>query len=157
MKTATINTPLGNATLEGDEHGVQSFKLGGDLCTPEHLIPEELKATITQLNEYFKGERREFTITLTPNGTPFQQKVWSLLQQQPYGKTTSYLDLSKQLGEPKAIRAVANANGKNPIWILIPCHRIIGSNGALTGYAWGVGRKQWLLNHESPAKQQSLF
>ena len=80
-----------------------------------------------------------------------------MLEQIPYGKTLSYLELSKQLGDIKAIRAVANANGKNPLWIVIPCHRVIGSDGSLTGYAGGLHRKQWLLHHESPYKQQSLF
>ena len=89
--------------------------------------------------------------------TDFQQKVWDALQTIPYGTTTTYLKLSQQLGDVKAIRAVANANGKNPLWIVIPCHRVIGSNGSLTGYAGGLHRKQWLLEHESPYKQQTLF
>ena len=83
--------------------------------------------------------------------------MWNALLNIPYGKTLSYLELSKQLGDPKAIRAVAAANGKNPLWIIIPCHRVIGSNGDLTGYAGGLHRKQWLLNLESPNPQQSLF
>ena len=94
---------------------------------------------------------------LNPNGTEFQKKVWRQLETIPFGKTLSYLELSKQLGDVKAIRAVANANGKNPLWIIIPCHRVIGSDGSLTGYAGGLYRKQWLLNHESEYKQQSLF
>ena len=90
-------------------------------------------------------------------GTDFQKQVWKLLEQIPYGKTISYLELSKQLGDVKAIRAVANANGKNPLWILIPCHRVIGSDGSLTGYAGGLHRKKWLLEHESPHTQTTLF
>jgi methylated-DNA-[protein]-cysteine S-methyltransferase len=110
-----------------------------------------------QLNEYFEGSRKHFDLKLNPEGTDFQKKVWKQLEQIPYGKTLSYLELSEQLGNVKAIRAVANANGKNPLWIVVPCHRVIGSNGSLTGYAGGLHRKQWLLEHESPYKQQSLF
>jgi methylated-DNA-[protein]-cysteine S-methyltransferase len=83
--------------------------------------------------------------------------VWDILLKIPYGKTISYLELSKQLGDVKAIRAVSNANGKNPLWIIIPCHRVIGTDGSLTGYAGGLHRKQWLLEHENPYKQQTLF
>ena len=100
---------------------------------------------------------KEFHIKTNPKGTDFQKKVWKALLKIPYGKTISYLDLSKRLGDVKAIRAVAAANGKNPLWIVIPCHRVIGSDGSLTGYAGGLHRKKWLLNHEGPVKQQSLF
>jgi methylated-DNA-[protein]-cysteine S-methyltransferase len=109
------------------------------------------------LNEYFEGKRQNFDLLLNPEGTEFQKKVWSLLSEIPYGKTISYLELSRRFGDEKAIRAVAAANGKNPVWIIIPCHRVIGSDGSLTGYAGGLHRKKWLLNHESPSKQQSLF
>jgi methylated-DNA-[protein]-cysteine S-methyltransferase len=94
---------------------------------------------------------------LNPSGTDFQKSVWKALQDIPYGKTVSYLDLSKTLGDVKAIRAVAAANGKNPLWIVVPCHRVIGSDGSLTGYAGGLHRKKWLLAHENPVKQQTLF
>ena len=94
---------------------------------------------------------------LNPQGTELQKKVWQALVKIPFGKTTSYLELSKTLGDVKAIRAVAAANGKNPLWIVIPCHRVIGSDGSLTGYAGGLHRKKWLLEHENPLKQQSLF
>ena len=120
-------------------------------------INKIIRIKIVQLNEYFEGKRTQFDLQLNPEGTDFQKKVWNLLQTIPYGKTMSYLQLSQQLGDVKAIRAVANANGRNPIWIIIPCHRVIGSNGSLTGYAGGLQRKQWLLDHESPYKQQSLF
>jgi len=110
-----------------------------------------------QLQEYFDGERQQFDLNLNPEGTAFQKKVWEALQHIPYGKTMTYLGLSQRLGDVKAIRAVANANGKNPLWIIVPCHRVIGSDGSLTGYAGGLHRKQWLLEHESPYKQQTLF
>ena len=98
-----------------------------------------------------------FDLKLNPKGTDFQKNVWNALLEIPYGKTISYLELSKTLGNVKAIRAVASANGKNPLWIVIPCHRVIGSNGDLTGYAGGLHRKKWLLEHERPVKQGSLF
>ena len=110
-----------------------------------------------QLNEYFTGNRKTFNLKLNPQGTEFQKKVWEALQNVPYGKTITYLEQSKVLGNVKAIRAVAGANGKNPISIVIPCHRIIGSDGSLTGYAGGLWRKKWLLEHENPTTQQSLF
>ena len=110
-----------------------------------------------EVNEYFDGKREVFTLDLNPEGTDFQKKVWDALLTIPFGKTTSYLELSKTLGDVKAIRAVAAANGKNPLWIIVPCHRVIGSDGSLTGYAGGLHRKQWLLEHESPFKQTSLF
>ena len=117
----------------------------------------ELKKCVQQLDEYFTGNRKEFELTLSPKGTEFQGKVWTELLKVPFGKTRSYLEQSKKLGDVKAIRAVASANGRNPISIIIPCHRIIGSDGSLTGYAGGIWRKKWLLEHESGNKQQSLF
>ena len=120
-------------------------------------IPEELKEAVLQLQDYFDGKRTTFTFPLNPSGTDFQKKVWDELLHIPFGKTCSYLDLSKKLGDVKAIRAVASANGKNPLWIVIPCHRVIGSDGSLTGYAGGLWCKKWLLEHENPVKQETLF
>lgn len=157
MQTCFIETPLGHAKIVGDNNGIASVSI---LDTQEELsevIPESLLECVTQLKAYFKNERKTFNLKLNPEGTAFQKNVWNLLVSIPYGKTLSYLQLSKQLGDVKAIRAVANANGKNPLWIIIPCHRVIGSDGSLTGYAGGLHRKQWLLNHESAYKQQSLF
>lgn len=156
METVFIQTPLGIAKIEGDENGISiiSVTQEGDLSSE---IPKNLKQTVTQLNEYFEGKRTAFTFKLNPKGTEFQQKVWQELLKIPFGKTMSYLDLSKKLGDVKAIRAVASANGKNPLWIVVPCHRVIGTDGSLTGYAGGLWRKKWLLDHENPLKQQSLF
>ena len=157
MQTCFIETPLGHAKIVGDNNSIASVSI---LDTQEELsevIPESLLECVTQLKAYFKNERKTFNLKLNPEGTAFQKNVWNLLVSIPYGKTLSYLQLSKQLGDVKAIRAVANANGKNPLWIIIPCHRVIGSDGSLTGYAGGLHRKQWLLNHESAYKQQSLF
>lgn len=157
--TAHIKTPLGIARIISDDIGILEISVLDDVTTFTNAekIPEILQNCITQLQEYFDGTRTEFDLLLTPKGTPFQQKVWNGLNEIPFGKTRSYLEQSKRLGDVKAIRAVASANGKNPLWIVTPCHRVIGSNGSLTGYASGLWRKKWLLAHESPAKQQSLF
>jgi methylated-DNA-[protein]-cysteine S-methyltransferase len=157
MKTCIINSPLGFTKIVGDENGINSVTVLNSTEKVTDIIPIELEDCIIQLNEYFKGKRNQFDLKLNALGTDFQKKVWKHLEQIPYGKTVSYLELSKQIGDVKAIRAVANANGKNPLWIIVPCHRVIGSDGSLTGYAGGLYRKQWLLEHESPYKQQSLF
>ncbi|ARV08073.1 cysteine methyltransferase [Polaribacter sp. SA4-10] len=154
-------TPIGTAKIIGDENGIQSVSvLDDDAISNESLnlkTPECLEDCVLQLEEYFTGERTNFDLKLNPKGTTFQKKVWTALLNIPFNKTKTYLEQSKALDNVKAIRAVAAANGKNPIWIIIPCHRVIGSDGSLTGYAGGIWRKKWLLEHESPVKQQSLF
>lgn len=157
METCIIKSPLGFTKIVGDIDGITSVTILNSEEKITDIIPVELEDCVMQLNEYFKGSRKQFNLKLNPQGTNFQQKIWKLLEDIPYNKTLSYLELSKKLGDVKAIRAVANANGKNPIWIIIPCHRVIGSNGSLTGYAGGLHRKKWLLEHENPYKQQSLF
>ena len=157
METCYINSPLGITKIEGDENGIASVSVLNTEENVSDVIPEVLEDCVFQLKEYFEGTRKQFSLKLNPQGTPFQNSVWDALLTIPYGKTTSYLGLSKQLGDVKAIRAVANANGKNPLWIIVPCHRVIGSDGSLTGYAGGLHRKKWLIEHESPYKQQSLF
>jgi methylated-DNA-[protein]-cysteine S-methyltransferase len=156
METAYIKTPLGIATIMGDENGVSVISVA-DEGEVSAIIPAILNDAVSQLNDYFEGKRNDFTFKLNPRGTEFQQKVWKALLQIPYGKTRTYLEQSKILGDVKAIRAVASANGKNPLWIVVPCHRVIGSNGSLTGYAGGLWRKKWLLEHENPSLQQSMF
>ncbi len=157
METCIISSPLGPAKISGDVDGITAVTVLNSQEDITNIIPTVLEDCVIQLNEYFKGEREQFDLKLNPQGTDFQKKVWQALQHIPYGKTCSYLELSKQLGDVKAIRAVASANGKNPLWIIIPCHRVIGSNGSLTGYAGGLHRKKWLLEHESPFKQTTLF
>ena len=157
MDEAYIKTPLGIAHIKGDSLGIQSISVLNDSTPETEHIPPNLTDAAKQLQDYFAGNRKEFSLKLNPKGTEFQSKVWKALIEIPFGKTVSYMDLSKQLGDVKAIRAVAAANGKNPIWIVIPCHRVIGSDGSLTGYAGGLHRKKWLLDHESPFQQQSLF
>jgi methylated-DNA-[protein]-cysteine S-methyltransferase len=156
MGTVCIKTPLGIATITGDENGVSAISVS-DEGNVSKEIPTVLQEAVTQLNDYFDRKRTHFDFKLNPNGTEFQQKVWKALLEIPYGKTRSYLQQSKIVGDVKAIRAVASANGKNPLWIVVPCHRVIGTDGSLTGYAGGLWRKKWLLEHENPAKQQSLF
>ena len=156
MQICFINTPLGIAKIQGDENGISIISIvsEGELTIE---IPKNLQKAVSQIQEYFDGKRIDFTFKCNPKGTRFQQKVWKELTNIPFGKTISYLDLAKKLGDPKVIRAAASANGKNPLWIVMPCHRVIGTDGSLTGYAGGLWRKKWLLEHENPTNQQSLF
>ena len=157
MQTCYIETPLGHAKISGNENGITSVSIIDSQDELSESIPESLLDCVIQIKEYFNNTRKKFDLKLHPEGTIFQKKVWKQLETIPFGKSISYLELSKQLGDVKAIRAAASANGKNPLWIIVPCHRVIGSDGSLTGYAGGLHRKQWLLNHESEYKQQSLF
>ncbi|MFD0863044.1 methylated-DNA--[protein]-cysteine S-methyltransferase [Sungkyunkwania multivorans] len=157
MQEAIIKTPVGTAKIIGDANGVQRIGILDDVADVSEIIPEALEDCAYQLAEYFEGKRKTFSLKLNPQGTDFQKRVWQALLKIPYGKTTSYLKLSQELGDEKAIRAVAAANGKNPLWIVVPCHRVIASDGSLTGYAGGLWRKKWLLEHETPPAQQSLF
>lgn len=156
-QTAYYKTPIGTAKIEGNSNGIVAITVIDEAVETSKNIPNCLQDCVQQLEEYFKGIRTVFNLKLKPKGSTFQQKVWEELQKVSFGKTRTYLEQSKELGNVKAIRAVAAANGENPIWIVTPCHRIIGSDGSLTGYAGGIWRKKWLLNHESSLKQQSLF
>lgn len=159
-QTIYYKTPIGTAKIVGNINGIQSISVldeGPSIELKTTIIPNYLQECVTQLEEYFNGKRTEFNLKLNPKGTDFQQRVWKELQTIPFSKISTYLEQSKMLGNVKAIRAVASANGKNPIWIVIPCHRVIGSDGSLTGYAGGIWRKKWLLAHENPVKQQALF
>ena len=154
MHVAHFSSPIGK---------IQIVEENGFITNVSFEEPEKdgsgsslvLDACVLQLEAFFKGRRTAFDLPLKPKGTAFQQSVWNELQNIPFGKTISYMDMAKRLGEPKVIRAASSANGKNPITIIIPCHRVIGSDGSLTGYAGGLKRKQWLLEHES--SQTSLF
>lgn len=157
-----IETMLGTMVACADEHGICLLEFSDRKALPTELktISKHFNANIVQgesphfiilekeLSEYFNGKRTEFTVPLSPVGTDFQQQVWTVLQQIPYGGTRSYQEQADILGNPKSVRAVANANGLNKISILIPCHRVIGSNGQLTGYGGGIWRKQKLLELE---------
>ena len=119
-------------------------------------LPSVLAACLVQLDEYFKGERQDFSLNLEPEGTDFQKAVWGQLTTIPYGQTVSYLDIARLVGDEKAVRAVGAANGHNKISIIIPCHRVIGSNGKLTGYGGGLWRKEWLLKHEGRLRSRQI-
>jgi len=157
MLQAYIKTPLGIAEITGDEEGISKISVFDKEIESLPEIPSDLKEAVSELEDYFLGKRNTFTFKLNPSGTEFQKRVWLELLEIPFGKTMSYQELSIKLGDIKAIRAVASANGKNPLWIVVPCHRVIGTDGSLTGYAGGLWRKKWLLDHENPVKQQSLF
>lgn len=147
-----FESPIGWLEITAGEDGIHSVLFRGAqprenerAAPPGHAI---LRACVAQLAEYFRGARRKFDLPLAPAGTDFQLRVWQALRTIPYGKTASYLDIAHALGDPRAVRAVGRANGQNPIAIIVPCHRVIGRNGRLIGYAGGVWRKQWLLQHE---------
>lgn len=144
-------SPIGVIEIVGTNQAIISI-LYTNLEKPEHLLnksdPKVIHDCCLQLDEYFKGERTEFFIPYIIKGTDFQKDVWQALTKISYGQTTSYGDIAKRINRDKAVRAVGSANGKNQLNIIIPCHRIIGKNGKLTGYGGGLQRKKWLLNHE---------
>lgn len=157
LETIFIDSPIGILEIKGDKNGLLSVHFIDVEKPINSKIPTSLQETVCQLQEYFEGKRIEFNLKLNPEGTDFQKRVWIKLEEIPFAKTVSYQTIANRLGNPKVIRAAASANGKNPIAIIIPCHRVIGSDGSLTGYAGGLHRKKWLLAHECPVKQQSLF
>lgn len=142
-------TPLGIARITDDDGYISAISIRDEELEVNEPETDTLKIAAKQFDEYFAGERKDFDFPIKQVGTEFQQKVWQQLLQIPYGNTTSYAALSNQMKNPLAIRAIASANGKNNLWIVVPCHRVIGSDGSLTGYAGGLWRKQWLLEHEA--------
>jgi methylated-DNA-[protein]-cysteine S-methyltransferase len=160
IHTAYYNSPIGLLEITGNENGILGVFFMDIKKKNSSTVHPSLKECLYQLDEYFKGIRQEFGLKLNPKGTAFQQKVWENLLRVPFGKTASYLDISKMIGDVKATRAVGNANGCNPIAVIIPCHRVIGASGKLVGYGGGIKRKEWLLNHERNTlhgKQTTLF
>ena len=159
LYTAYYHSPVGLLKLQCSDKYIKSLSFSdaeGEMENDENKL---LQTGMKQLDEYFSGKRKTFNLPLNQDGTEFQMKVWHLLYKIPYGKTISYNELAKQYGDLKAIRAVASANGKNNLAIIVPCHRVIGSDQSLVGYGGGLWRKKWLLQHE--AKQahgvQTLF
>lgn len=140
---------VGYLEITGDEAGVATVHFTDFENAPQNGTPDCLRDCVQQLEEYFAGERQTFELELKPNGTEFQQSVWGALLKIPFGQTRTYMDIAKGLGKEKAIRAVGAANGANPIPIIIPCHRVIGSNGQLIGFGGGIWRKEFLLHHEN--------
>jgi len=150
VEYAWMESPVGRLLIAGDDAGLRRilFEQGRSVVRPEPGWRENASAfgeAIRQLKAYFAGALREFALPLAPEGTPFQQRVWHELLEIPYGTTISYGELARRLGDAGASRAVGLANGSNPIAIVIPCHRVIGSNGKLTGYGGGLKTKEWLL------------
>ncbi len=153
--SAVMDTPVGAITIVASHRGVRAIlwpdddaarvRLPAASPEPEHPV---IEATITQLGEYFDGEREEFDLPLDPIGTDFQLSAWMALRTIPYGTTVSYGEQASRMGDRRKARAVGAANGRNPISIVVPCHRVVGANGALTGFAGGIGTKAWLLDHE---------
>ncbi|MFA5805346.1 MAG: methylated-DNA--[protein]-cysteine S-methyltransferase [Melioribacteraceae bacterium] len=142
------NSPVGLIEICGTENSITSLYFIDEEFNPVVKSNQYIEKCVKQLDEYFKGKNKNFELNLQPEGTDFQKRVWDELLKIPYGETRSYMEITKLLGDPKAIRAVANANGQNKVSIIIPCHRVIGSDGSLTGYGSGLWRKKWLLEHE---------
>ena len=156
LKTIYYDSPLGLIEIQATEKGVRSVNFADEKIFTE--VKNDINTVVLQqLKEYFNKKRTDFDIPLDFDGTDFQKRVWAELVKVPFGKTKSYMDSSRALGDVKAIRAVGMANGSNKIAIIVPCHRIIGSDGSLTGYAGGLHRKKWLLEFETPPIQQELF
>jgi methylated-DNA-[protein]-cysteine S-methyltransferase len=152
----TIHTqsPLGLIEIKADGRYITSLRLikYADDVLPENSAGElapHIKQCVIELEEYFAGKRANFTVPIQQSGTEFQQKVWQQLLKIPYGTTISYIELARRLGNAKLTRAVGGANHRNKLWIVVPCHRVIGADGSLTGYAGGLECKQWLLQHEA--------
>lgn len=147
MKTAVYHSPFGDMELDYEEDAVTALKMAKKKAVGE--APEGLALAVFQeLDEYFQGKRKTFDIPLRTHGTPFQEKVWAALRAIPYGEVRSYKEVAEAIGHPKAYRAVGMANNANPIFIIVPCHRVIGSNGSLTGYGGGLPMKKALLSLE---------
>ena len=166
MNYRMMPSPIGELLLAGDESGLKIIGFpkgkGRVEINPEwHEAKDCFPDVELQLNEYFRGERTEFDLSIAPSGTAFQLEVLNALLEIPSGETRCYLDIAKRIGRPKAVRAVGAANGRNPLPIVIPCHRVIGADGSLTGFGGGLAAKKFLLDLEgasySDARQESLF
>jgi len=145
----TYDSPFGKITIESDGAAITSIKTADNIKpSGKHEADKLTDEAAKQLSEYFIGKRKNFDVPLNPKGTDFQRSVWNALQDIPHGATRSYKQIAEAIGNPKACRAVGLANNKNPIWIIIPCHRVIGTNGTLTGYGGGLKMKQKLLELE---------
>ena len=151
---AIISSPIGKILLKGSENGVSRVSFWEDDTQGEiSTIPDCLKECAQQLSEYFNGSRKEFDLRLDFGDAPdFHKEVWKMVKLIPYGRTRTYADIAEIIDHPNAFRAVGHANGMNPLPIVIPCHRVIGKDGHLTGYAYGLEMKRWLLSHESPGQ-----
>lgn len=156
LDTACYLSPIGPLEIKGSDKGIRSI-LYLDEAPATKAVPESLTSCVQQLDEYFQGNRFRFTLHLDPHGTDFQLRVWEQLREIPFGTTISYLQLALRMGDARTVRAVGHANGQNRLNIVIPCHRVIGANGKLTGYGGGLWRKEWLLKHEIKGSLPGLF
>ena len=145
---ACHHSQIGPLEVVGNQKGILTITFGADEFETDRNLPALMAECLRQLTEYFKGRRQKFSIPLVLAGTDFQKAVWRQLQKIPFGQTASYGDVARAVGSPRAFRAVGNANNKNPIPLIIPCHRVIGSDGKLVGFGGGIWRKHWLLEHE---------
>ncbi len=143
-----LSSPVGTLTLTEEEGALTGLYFGQLSRQGQEVLSPVLEETARQLSEYFSGKRREFSLPLSPKGTEFQLRVWRALETIPYGETRSYGDMARLIGSPKACRAVGMANHRNPISIIVPCHRVVGANGSLTGYGGGLDAKRFLLDLE---------
>lgn len=148
VQTTFYQSKIGVLKVSGSTEGIHTVEFLDENSVFETRVPPCLQECIQQLEEYFQGTRQIFSLNLIPHGTDFQKAVWQQLLKIPFGKTASYLDIATAIGNKKAIRAVGAANGQNRIPIIIPCHRVIGSDGSLIGFGGGIWRKEWLLKHE---------
>ncbi|ASA96713.1 MULTISPECIES: methylated-DNA--[protein]-cysteine S-methyltransferase [Anoxybacillus] len=142
-------SPIGWLQIVGTNEGIERIDVVERGEDQNEKVAEPLMQSLEELEQYFQKKRTSFSMPLKLVGTPFQLRVWEALQTIPYGQTVSYADIAKQIGQPKAVRAVGNAVGNNPITIVVPCHRVVRTGGGLGGYAWGIERKKWLLTHET--------
>lgn len=149
LQTAYYESDIGVFKISGSEAGLGAIEFTDLKHRPTTNVPACLRTCFAQLDEYFSGKRTQFDLKLAPKGTEFQKAVWHELMKIPYGRTTTYLEIANVMGKPEAVRAVGAANGQNRIPIIIPCHRVIGSNGMLIGFGGGIWRKEYLLRHEN--------
>jgi methylated-DNA-[protein]-cysteine S-methyltransferase len=148
IRKAFYPSPIGVIEMTGTEEAILTVHFTARKKAETSEWTAALEAGLRQLDEYFAGERRTFALNLQPRGTDFQRKIWAALLEVPFGRTATYGEIARAVGRPAAVRAAGAANGRNPISIIIPCHRIVGATGGLVGYGGGLGRKDWLLAHE---------
>lgn len=159
IRYTILASPVGNLLLTASPQGLRSLWIVGEKHCPAipadwQEEPSAFAEAAAQLTEYFAGTRRDFDLPLDAIGTPFQQDAWKALRQIPYGNTRTYRQQAAAIGRPAAVRAIGTANGRNPISIIVPCHRVIGADGSLTGFGGGLAAKQWLLEHECARERE---
>lgn len=156
----TIESPLGVLAISGTQAGISRIHFmdeGESLPPQDGPVPPVVQQCADELRAYFAGERRTFSVAVNPAGSDFQRRVWAALRDIPFGETRAYSDIARLLGDDNLVRAVGAANGQNPVAIVVPCHRVVGRDGSLVGYAGGLWRKEWLLGHEGRPVQRRMF